>query len=158
GHGDMMDRKPIKKDENILKWSVMPNLLLVSAVMIILTLIVFNYYLPEGEEVARTGAFFAITATQLFNVFNMRNLRLSVFTIGVFGNKWINLALVAALIMQVGVVKIIWLQGIFGFGDIPYLHFGVIVLMASSVLWIGELYKWILRKLSKNKKQQDEND
>lgn len=158
GHGDMMDRKPIKKDENILKWSVMPNLLLVSAVMIILTLIVFNYYLPEGEEVARTGAFFAITATQLFNVFNMRNLRLSVFTIGIFGNKWINLALVAALIMQVGVVKITWLQGIFGFGDIPYLHFGVIVLMASSVLWIGELYKWILRKLSKNKKQQDEND
>ena len=158
GHGDMMDRKPIKKDENILKWSVMPNLLLMSVVMIILTLIVFNYYLPEGEEVARTGAFFAITATQLFNVFNMRNLRLSVFTIGVFGNKWINLALVAALIMQVGVVKIIWLQGIFGFGDIPYLHFGVIVLMASSVLWIGELYKWILRKRSKNKKQQDEND
>src|SRR5690606_28617861 len=30
GHGDMMDRKPIKKDENILKWSVMPNLLLMS--------------------------------------------------------------------------------------------------------------------------------
>src|SRR5690606_41665214 len=101
---------------------------------------------------------FVSTCTQLLNVFSMSYVRLFVFTTGVFGNKWILLALAAVLIMQVGVVKIIWLQGIFGFGDIPYLHFGVIVLMASSVLWIGDLYKWILRKLSKNKKQQDEND
>lgn len=158
GHGDMMDRKPIRKDENILKKSVMPNLLLMSAVMVVLTISVFNYYLPEGEEVARTGAFFAITATQLFNVFNMRNLKLSVFTIGIFSNKWINLALIAALIMQITVVKVTWLQEIFGFGDVPYLDFIIIVLMASSVLWIGELYKWIIRIRSKNKKQQNEND
>lgn len=148
GHGEMMDRKPIKKNESILKWSVLPNLLLMAAIMVTLAILTFNYYLPEGEEVARTGAFFAISATQIFNVFNMRNLRQSVFQIGVFSNKWINWAFMASIVMQLAVVKVPWLQDIFGFGDIAYLDFLVITLLSSTVLWGGELYKWILRKKS----------
>lgn len=157
GHGDMMKRKPIKKDESILTWSVLPNLLLVSMLMVVLSILVFNHYLPQGEQVGRTGAFFVITSTQLFNVFNMRNMQLSVFTIGIFSNKWINYALIVSIVMQLAVVKIPWLQKIFGFGDIPYLEFVIIVVMSSSVLWIGELYKWIQNRLNK-KNQQQEND
>lgn len=146
GHGKIMEHKPIRKNEHILKWEVVPFLLIMAAIMVVLAVLTFRYYLPEGIEVARTGTFFVISATQIFNVFNMRNIEESVFSIGMLSNKWINIAFVASFVLQLAVVKIPWLQDIFGFDDIAYLDFLVIVLLSTSVLWAGELYKLLKRK------------
>lgn len=148
GHGRIMEREPIKKDEPILKWSIMPYLLLMAAIMVTFAIAAFQYYLPQGEETARTGAFFVIAMTQVFNVYNMRDLKKSVFEIGFFSNKWINIAFVASIILQLAVVKIPFLQELFSFGDIPVTHFVLITVMSSVVLWAGELYKLVIRKMS----------
>jgi Ca2+-transporting ATPase len=147
GHGHMMDREPIRKDEPILTWQIMPFLLIMAAIMVALAVSVFNYYLPQGAETARTGAFVLIAMTQVFNVFNMRDIEQSVFRIGLLSNKWINRAFIASLVLQLAVIKIPFLQNLFGFGDIPYIDFAVITLMSTSVLWAGELYKWVRKKI-----------
>lgn len=149
GHGDIMDRKPIRKDEPILTWSVLPYLVIMAIIMVTLTVFTFDYYLPQGVEIARTGAFFIIAMTQVFNVYNMRDLNKSVFEIGFFTNKWINVAFVTSFILQLAVVKVPFLQKVFGFGEISYLDFAVITLLSTSVLWAGELYKWVQRKRNK---------
>lgn len=146
GHGDMMKRKPIKKNERILTWDIMPYLFIMAAVMVTLALLTFNHYLPQGLEMARTGAFLVIAMTQVFNVFNMRDIRKSVFKIGLFSNKWINLAFVASIVLQFAVVKIPFLQSAFGFQAISILDFLVITGISTMVLWIGELYKLARRK------------
>ncbi len=146
GHGGMMTRKPIHKEEPILKWEVLPYLSIMTVVMVSLALLVFQYYRPEGIGVARTGTFFVIAMTQVFNLFNMRDLEKSVFKIGVFSNKWINLAFVGSVILQLLVVKVGFLQDLFGFRDIPLLDFLVITLLSTLVLWIGEAYKAISSK------------
>ncbi len=146
GHGEIMERDPIKKNESILQWEVIPNLVIVAAIMVALTIAAFNYYLPQGEEVARTGAFLVISMTQIFNVFNLRDLKESVFTIGIFGNKWINMAFAASVVLQLVVVKVPFLQNIFGFEDLGMVDFLVLTAISSTVLWAGELYKWIQRK------------
>ncbi len=145
GHGQMMDRPPIRKDEPILKWEVLPFLLIMAALMVSLAIGAFYYYLPKGLETARAGVFFIVATTQVFNVFNMRDLNKSVFEIGVLSNQWINRAFVVSIAAQIAVVKIPFLQNIFGFQDIGYLDILVIVLISSAVLWAGEIYKWVVR-------------
>lgn len=143
GHGDVMNRKPYGRDEPILKWDFIPNLILISIIMVALTMLVFTYYLPEGKTLARTGAFLAISMTQLYNVLNLRSLEKSVFEIGLFSNKWINIAFIGSVILQIGAVKLPFMQTLFRFENIPWLDFIVITLLSSVVLWGGELYKYL---------------
>ena len=148
GHGDIMQQAPVKKSASILHWDIVPYLLLMAAIMVTLSVLAFDYYLPQGTDTARTGAFLMVAMTQLYNAFNMRSLRQSVFEIGPFTNKWINVAFVASLVLQIAVIKIPFLRDMFGFEDLPILHFLVIFAISSLVLWGGELYKYL--KFKKN--------
>ncbi len=143
GHGEMMNRKPIKKNEHILTWDILPFLLIMAAIMVSLAIYAFSYFLPQGTETARAGAFIAVSSTQIFNVFNMRTLDKSAFSIGLFSNKWINIAFFSSIILQLAVIKVGWFQEIFGFGEISYLEFTILFLASSIVFWGGELYKYI---------------
>ncbi|RNL94519.1 HAD family hydrolase [Sinomicrobium pectinilyticum] len=143
GHGDSMHHPPVKKSEKILKWDILPYLLLVSAVMVTLTLLSFQYYLPQGEVMARTGAFIIVSTTQLFNAYNMRSLRLSVFKIGMLSNHWVNIAFIVAIILQVLVIKIPFLRDFMGFEDLPYTHILIMMALSSLIVGVGELYKYL---------------
>jgi P-type Ca2+ transporter type 2C len=143
GHSDIMLQPPVKKSEGILKKDVLPYLLLMAFVMLIFTLTGFQYYLPEGLAKARTGAFLIVSMTQVFNVFNMRSLKESVFTLGIFTNKWINLAVAAAIILQLVVIEVPFFLNLFGFEQFPILDFLIIILLSTSVIWIAELYKYL---------------
>jgi magnesium-transporting ATPase (P-type) len=150
GHGEIMKQKPIRKDESILQWEVVPYLVIMVILMVSLTLLVFNYYLPQGDRMARTAAFLLICMTHVFNVFNMRALDKSVFEIGLITNKWINVAFLSSMVMQVAVVKVPFLRNLFGFENFSLVDYGVIVAISSLALWIGELYKFIQRKRKNN--------
>ena len=143
GHGDIMRQPPVKKSAKILDWDIMPYLLFVSVVMVALTMLTFNYYLPEGEVMARTGAFIVVSTTQIFNTYNMRSLRLSLFEIGFFTNRWINIALIAAMALQILVVKVPFFSNLMGFEDLPILDLLIMILISSIIIGAGELYKYI---------------
>ena len=147
GHEGIMERKPIKKDEKILTWDIVPYLLIMAAVMVTLALLAFDHFLPQGTEKARTAAFIIIAMTQVFNVFNMRDIGKSVFNIGFFSNKWINIAFPVSLVLQFAVIRIPFLESAFGFTSLTILEFLVLTLISTSVLWIGELYKYIRSKI-----------
>ena len=146
GHGDVMAEKPIDKDAPILTSDIVPYLLIMASVMVVLTLGVFYYHLPEGIDVARTAAFLAISMTQVFNAFNMRSLKESMFKIGLWSNKWVNLAFALSIVLQFLVIKIPFLQNLFNFKDISIAEFLLITALSSLILWFGELYKYVLRK------------
>ncbi|OEY73472.1 cation-translocating P-type ATPase [Salegentibacter salarius] len=143
GHGNIMKQPPVKKSEKILKWDIAPFIIIVSLVMVTLTLLTFWHYLPQGEVMARTAAFIVVSSTQLFNAYNMRSLRLSVFEIGVFGNRWVNIAFIAAIILQVIVVKIPFFQDLLRFEELPFLDICILILISSAILGAGELYKYL---------------
>lgn len=143
GHGEIMQQPPVKKNEKILKPDIMPFLILVSVVIVTLTLLTFRHYLPQGEVMARTATFIVLSMTQIFNVFNMRSLRLSIFEIGPFTNFWINLATLGAILLQVLVIKIPFLRSLMGFEDLPFLDFLVIMLLSTVIIGAGELYKYM---------------
>lgn len=146
GHGDVMKQKPYGKEEPILNRQVIPYIVLVGGVMITLTVLVFKHYLPDGTETARAGAFLAIAMTQLFNAFNMRSPNESIFKIGLTTNKWILLAFFVSLGLQIVVLKIHFFKDLFSFGNIAWTDIGIIFLLSSLVLVIGEIWKWLKNK------------
>lgn len=147
GHNDVLEEKPVNKKEKILNKTVLPLILIMTVIMTTLSLLVYFHYLPEGIEKARTTVFIVMAFTQLFNIYNMRSLKKSVFNIGFFSNKYINIAIVVSIIIQIIIIEVPFFERIFSFQPVSALEFVVLVTMASLVLWSGELYKLVKGKL-----------
>ncbi|RIJ41897.1 cation-translocating P-type ATPase [Pontibacter oryzae] len=146
GHGDIMKHRPVPRDANILDRSVVPYILLMSVVMLGLALSVFAYYLPKDQEIARTAVFIVIAMTQVFNTFNMRSLEYSIFSIGAFSNKYVNMAFLASVALQLVVIYTPFLSGIFRFEKLPLLDLIVLFALSSLVVWVAEVYKYLIKK------------
>lgn len=143
GHHHELSEKPRSVEEKILSKEVVPYILLVAGLMVAGTVVIFFLYLPQGLEKARTVAFTVMAFFQLFNVLNMRSLKSSVFKIGFFTNKFINLTLLAAIAVQVAVIHIPFLQKAFRFESLSLNEWLMIIALTSSVFWFGELYKFL---------------
>lgn len=150
GHGDVLKEKPVNPKENILNKSILPFLLINATLMTVLAIGAFKWFLPVSLEKARSAAFIIMAFSQLYNVFNMRALKRSVFSIGIFSNKWINLALIVSVIIQVLIIEVPFFERMFRFDPISFTEFLVLALLASSVLWFGELYKYLRYGLKKH--------
>jgi len=146
GHGEIMKTKPMRKDENILNREVFPFLFINVILMVGLSLSAFFYYMDESIEKARTGLFIVMAFTQLFNVYNLRSINKSIFAIGLFSNRYINLAVGISILLLVIVTEVPFLTSIFHFQSLPMVDFMVLFLLASSVLWAGEMYKSYRKK------------
>jgi Ca2+-transporting ATPase len=141
GHGDTLNKKPRNSKENFLSKDIIPFLLIMSVIMAIATFLVFQFFLTDSIEKARTGAFTVMAFTQLFNVFNMRSLKLSAFKIGFFSNKYINMSVITSIILLAGVIYLPFFQNIFQFATLTAIELLVIIVISSLVLVAGELYK-----------------
>ncbi len=140
-HEDVSEEPPRKAKENILSKDIIPLVIMMACLMIILTVTIFNAYLPSGIEKARTGAFAVMAFTQIFNAGNMRSLKKSVFNIGFFSNKIYKYSLIVSLALTIMVFYAPFFQTIFHFTSLSFLELLTIVLLSSLVLWSGEIYK-----------------
>ncbi|MFP4488483.1 MAG: cation-translocating P-type ATPase [Bacteroidales bacterium] len=149
GNKDMMKQPPVRKSERIINKEILPNLLIIVPVMVVLALLAFSHYRPEGVEKARTGAFLVVAMTQIFNAFNLRSLKKSAFAIGFFRNRWLILAFFVSIVLQLAAIKLPFMQEIFKFRDLPWIDILVITLASSLVFVFGELYKLIRSRVVK---------
>lgn len=147
GHGDVLQEKPLTKKDQILNKGVFPFLIMQTVIMTTLALLVYFHYLDEGLNKARTAVFTTMAFSQLFNLLNLRSLRKSVFEIGLFSNQWINLALLISFTIQIIIIEIPFFVELFHFKPLSALEFAAMIGMASSILWAGELYKAIRRRM-----------
>ncbi|MDH3323535.1 MAG: HAD-IC family P-type ATPase, partial [Flavobacteriaceae bacterium] len=146
GHGEIMKTKPVQKNENILNKEVLPFLFINVVLMTGLSLLAFYYYLNDSLEQGRTGVFIIMAFTQLFNVFNLRSIRRSVFEIGLFSNRYINLAVSISVLLLIAVTEVPVLSKIFSFKSLPFTDLIILFLLSSLVLWMAELYKLLNKK------------
>ncbi|MBI5233984.1 MAG: cation-transporting P-type ATPase, partial [Deltaproteobacteria bacterium] len=112
----VMDRKPRAKDEGIVTGSLIRVMALQGLFMAVCTLTVYMIelrLLGASIEKARTMAFMVIVFCQMFHVFNCRSEWRSVFAMGVFSNRMLNIAVLIILATQVSIVYIPGLQVVF---------------------------------------------
>jgi len=151
----VMDQPPRRRAEGVLTAQMWRGIALVGIVMAVGTLGVFDASLPGGFiegtgdlGYAQTMAFTTLMGLQLFNVFNARSDVRSAFS-GLFHNAWLWAAIVFSLALHVAVIHVPVLQKAFSTVNLSLRDWLVCAAVASSVLWLRELSKAIVRHTTK---------
>ena len=151
---DMMARPPRRRGARMIDTAMWIGIVTTGCVMALLSLLTIDLFLPggliEGHETlnrARTGGFTVLVLAQLFNCFNARSETRSAFS-GLFSNRWLWGTVVLSAALQVAVVHLPFLNRAFGTAPLSLAHWGVCLAMASGVLWVSELRKWVQRTVA----------
>lgn len=152
--GDLMTRQPRPRDARILDRAMWGRVVVIGFVMGAVTLLAIDLHLPggliEGHDsigLARTAGFTTLVLAQLFNALNSRSHERSAFS-HLFDNRWLWVAIVVAILLQVAVVEIPVLQVAFGTESLGPFHWLVAAALGSTVLWVDELLKLVMRRRS----------
>lgn len=100
---------------------------------------------PDGT----TMAFLTMSMAEIFQSFNMRSRRGSIFSMK-HQNKWLLGGAVLALLLTTGVIYVPFLKTMFGFTSISMTEYLISLGLALCIIPMVELVKWFQRKMSKN--------
>jgi Ca2+-transporting ATPase len=151
GDSDIMKRAPRPVTEKILTPQRWGAIVFSSVIMAIATLLVLVFAPgPEAEAgtatVAGTMAFNTFVLFQFFNILNARSDRNSVFRRQTLTNRHLWIALAAVILLQVGVTHVGFMQRLFDTTSISGAQWLIAIAVASSVLWLEELRKIVVRR------------
>ena len=147
----LMEQPPRPVGEGVLTPRMWRGIVLVGVVMAAGTLFVLDSALPGGLvdgagdlRYAQTMAFTTLMLFQMFNVVNARSDERSAF-VHLFANHWLWAAVGGSLALQVLVLYVPILQHAFGTVGLTAGDWAFCVAVASSVLWVREGSKLIVR-------------
>ena len=146
--GDEMRRPPRKRHAAMVPRPMLRRMFLLVPVMAFGTIGLFWWALESGRELlhAQTMAFTVLCAFQWFNGLNARSYHRSLFRLGLFTNPFVLAGLTAAVGLQVLVVHWAPLGNLFHTVPLSLAEWGIIVAVASTVLWVEELRKLFHRR------------
>ena len=143
----LMRRAPRKVEEKIVNKRRGIMIFFIGIIMMLGTLGIFQWYNPEVSlAYAQTMAFTTLMMYQMFNVLNQRSEDYSIFSIGIFTNKYLWFAIALSVGLQVAVVHIPFMNSIFSTVSIRAIDWLYTILISSSVLIFGEIVK-LFRKV-----------
>ncbi|MBG9519904.1 MULTISPECIES: cation-translocating P-type ATPase [Bacillus cereus group] len=159
---DVMKEKPRHAKESLFSGSV-PFLIFNGVIIGLLTLIAFiagaKFYtgdtnlfplFPERIDDdallhAQTMAFVVLSFSQLVHSFNLRSRTKSIFSIGIFTNKYLVFSLLIGVLMQVCIISIPPLANIFGVHALTMRDWGFVLLLSIIPLIVNEIIKLVKR-------------
>ncbi len=146
---DIMDKKPKPKNEGIFAHGLGVKVVLQGIMFAILTLVGFKLgeNVVGNVEAGQTMAFMILALTQIVQAFNSRSDR-SLFAVGPFSNKTLNLAALASTVL-VAVLLFTPVGTVFGLVSLPanlYLIALGLILVPLVVMEIWKLVSKLFRK------------
>lgn len=145
---DIMNRPPRPPHEPVITKHIAFTMLLQGSFIAACSLLAFcfvYYYEKEGIGSARSAAFIVLACSQLFHAFNCRNLKVSLFKIGVFTNKSLVAAALFSFLLQMMVIYTPFFQIVFKTVPLGLLDWVVVIVVSSFPLWAMEIVKLIRR-------------
>ncbi|MGB3315065.1 MAG: HAD-IC family P-type ATPase [Albidovulum sp.] len=139
-----MRRPPRRRDEPIVGKAGLLTILAFGLYTGGASLWVFQHFMHQGVDIARTAAFTAMVVFEKTSVFAFRSLRSPCFRIGWFSNPALILAFLAMLGLQV--LAVYWppLQALLHTTPLGWDHWALIALIAAPILLGPELIKVLL--------------
>ena len=151
---DIMDRKPVKKDEGIFTKGRTFRIVYQGFMIGLLTLAAYligigstktaigNLTLEETKiEVGQTMAFTVLAFSELIHVFNIRDNKNSIFKTGILGNSILIYAVVISALLMGVILVIPQLREIFSIPILPVGNIIETVLLIIAPVVIVELMK-----------------
>ncbi len=152
---DIMERKAIKKKEHILSRRGLYTILWQGIVLTLGALFAYfasplffgNQDFSNNTGIFQTSVFTTLVITQLLHTFNFRFEDKGIFRKNIFANKYLNLAVFASILLQIGIIYIPWLQGIFKTTNLGLYHWVLIITCSvTSVLIINFINEIIYKR------------
>jgi Ca2+-transporting ATPase len=144
---DVMSRSPRPRGEGVITRGMWVEVLLSGAVISAGTLFVLDASLPGGFVAgtgtlghAQTMAFNTLAFFSIFMAFNARSPERSAF-VGLFSNGWLWAAVALAVLLQVAVIYVPFLQQAFSTTPLSAQDWLLCAAVGSSILWLRELSK-----------------
>ncbi|OIO26240.1 ATPase [Candidatus Micrarchaeota archaeon CG10_big_fil_rev_8_21_14_0_10_54_18] len=141
---DLMKRKPRKRDEAILGKHNALQILGFGLIVCIGTLAAYYWFLPQGLEKARTIAFTTIILFQMWLAIDFRSSE-PIWRTGFLKNKWMLVAVGAAVIAQVAVIYLPAAQTIFQTVPLTLGDWALAVAASSSIFVLSQAHKAMKR-------------
>ena len=160
GEPDIMKLPPRKKTESIINRNMKMNILVQSlaiftAVFVSFILGLKVFFVNDANPLtgARTMAFATLILAELFRAYSARSEHVSVFKLGIFSNKSMNLAVSVSALLLLFVIYIPVVNKVFDNIALPLLAWIPILILAIIPFSSSEIYKTIkYRKVMKNSK------
>lgn len=141
----LMRQKPRNVEEGLITRREIASGLGIGGLITVQALIVLVWALDNGFSISKlqTMVFTLVVFSEMFNAFNWRSDRYSVFSLGLFTNKALIYAVLTTVILQVMVIYVPFLQ--FAFSTVPLSssELGIILALASTTLISVEILKYL---------------
>ncbi|PMB75165.1 MAG: ATPase, partial [Candidatus Bathyarchaeota archaeon] len=153
GDPDLMERKPRDPNESVFTRDV--KLYLTATPILMTVLLLYGYFMcqPWIDEYhlleARTQLLTAMILMELANAISARSLRYTVFKVGVFKNKFLWVAILSSLGLQLMVLYTPFLQDLFDVHAPELIDWAIAILFTAIVFGSLELGKYIASKKRK---------
>jgi Ca2+-transporting ATPase len=153
GDPDLMERKPRDPNESVFTRDV--KLYLTATPILMTVLLLTGYFMHQpwkgGYNLleARTQLLTAMILMELANAVSARSLKYTVFKVGVFKNKFLWVAILSSLGLQLMVLYTPGLQGLFDVNAPELIDWEIAILFTAIVFGSLELGKYIASKKRK---------
>ena len=149
----IMKRKPRGRTSNFLSGGIMTNILYQGLFEGIITLAVYAFAIANpvhsSEALAHADALTMAYATlgliQLFHAFNSKTIHQSIFTVGMFKNKFFNWAMVASTILLIATIAVPGFNKMFHVTPLVSSQWMVVLFGGIMIVIITEVVKWVQR-------------
>jgi magnesium-transporting ATPase (P-type) len=155
--GNVMQRPPRSPKEPLLNQFLSWRIIFISSIVVMGTLGLFLWdrYIGETLEMARTTAVNTLIFFQIFYLFNARFLKAPVLTReGFTGNPAVLIAVATIVGLQLLFTYLPLFQNLFGTAAIPLGDWLRIITFTFSVFVLVEIEKFIVRRLDRKKAEE----
>ena len=142
---DVMERKPRPAEEGIFTGEMVMHIFWIGLIIGAVTLATQAWALDRSLEHWQTMVFTVLVVAQLFHSLAIRSERYSLFSIGIFGNRALVLAVAGTIVAQLMVIYIPTLNAVFHTAPLTYTELGICFAAGSLVLFVVELEKLVRR-------------
>ncbi|RPH75543.1 HAD family hydrolase, partial [bacterium] len=154
GDPDIMVQAPRPPKEPIINRFMQKGIVVQTLAITAVTLIAFGvgrFTDPAHSEFAQTMAFVTLSCSELLRAFTARSEYYPIFRIGIFGNKWMNYAVLASLVMILAVVYLPFFNTIFSTQPLGLAQWELILPLLIFPSAAAELTKFFFSPARKSK-------
>jgi cation-transporting ATPase F len=144
----IMLRSPRDPASPILSRTLVSRILLVGVLLLIGAFGMFEWELSHGESeaAARTSAVNVFVIGELFYLFNCRSLTLSMFTVGVFSNRWLLAGVGIMAVLQLVFTYVPTMNRMFHSEPIGIVEWSLIIGVGIMIYGTVGFEKWLRRR------------
>jgi Ca2+-transporting ATPase len=150
GDPDIMQQKPRPPKEPIINRFMLNGVLIQTVAITFITLFAFGVGLKHDLLMAETMAFITLASSELLRAYTARSERYPILKIGIFNNKWMNIAVLSSLALLLLILYVPFFNTIFNTVPLGWTEWRLILPLLLIPSIAAELAKMFVSRKKAN--------